>query len=66
MTIRITAKFKRSRDFAIDVDLDLKGDEITALFGKSGSGKSSILRFVAGFEKFPNNFLRDQQRNSPR
>ena len=58
MTIRITAKFKRSREFGIDVDLDLEGDEITALFGKSGSGKSSILRFVAGFESFPNNFLR--------
>ena len=58
MAIRITAKFKRSRDFGIDVDLDLEGDGITALFGKSGSGKSSILRFVAGFERFPNNFLK--------
>ena len=57
MAIQITAKFRRSADFRINVDLDLNGNEIAALFGKSGSGKSSILRFVAGFEKFPNNFL---------
>ena len=57
MAIQITAKFNRSPDFGINVDLDLEGNQITALFGKSGSGKSSILRFVAGFEKFPNNFL---------
>ena len=58
MTIQITAKFKRSREFGIDVDLDLEGNKIMALFGRSGSGKSSILRYVAGFEKFPNNFLK--------
>jgi len=58
MTIQINAKFKRSREFGIDVDLDLEGNKIMALFGRSGSGKSSILRYVAGFEKFPNNFLK--------
>ena len=58
MSVQINAKFKRSREFGINVDLDLEGNKIMALFGKSGSGKSSILRFVAGFEKFPNNFLK--------
>ena len=58
MTIQINARFKRSREFEISVDLDLEGNKIMALFGKSGSGKSSILRFVAGFEKFPDNFLK--------
>ena len=58
MTIQINAKFKRSREFGINVDLNLDENKIMALFGKSGSGKSSILRYVAGFEKFPNNFLR--------
>ena len=59
MAIQITAKFNRSPDFGINVDLDLEGNQITALFGKSGSGKSSILRFVAGFEKIPNNLSID-------
>ncbi len=34
-----------------DVDLDLRTGEITALLGASGSGKSSLLRAVAGLEE---------------
>jgi putative hydroxymethylpyrimidine transport system ATP-binding protein len=32
------------------LDLDLAGDEITALLGPSGVGKSSLLRLIAGLE----------------
>ena len=39
--------------FTLDVDLDLPGDGITALFGVSGSGKTSLLRCVAGLERTP-------------
>lgn len=39
--------------FALDVDLDLPGDGITVLFGASGSGKTSLLRCVAGLEHTP-------------
>jgi molybdate transport system ATP-binding protein len=39
--------------FTLDVDLDLPGDGITVLFGVSGSGKTSLLRCVAGLERTP-------------
>ncbi len=38
-------------DFALSVDLSLPGDGITVLFGASGSGKTSLLRCVAGLER---------------
>lgn len=37
--------------FELDVDLDLPGRGLTALFGVSGSGKTSLLRCVAGLER---------------
>ncbi|MCC2955904.1 molybdenum ABC transporter ATP-binding protein [Massilia sp. IC2-477] len=37
-------------DFRLDVDLRLPGSGITVLFGRSGSGKTSVLRGVAGLE----------------
>lgn len=37
--------------FALDVDLRLPGQGVTALFGHSGSGKTSCLRCVAGLER---------------
>ncbi|NQW81627.1 MAG: molybdenum ABC transporter ATP-binding protein [Polaromonas sp.] len=39
--------------FALDVDLELPGQGITVLFGVSGSGKTSLLRCVAGLERTP-------------
>ena len=38
-------------DFSLDVDLTLPGTGITVLFGASGSGKTSLLRCVAGLEQ---------------
>lgn len=38
-------------DFTLDVDLRLPGGGITVLFGASGSGKTSLLRAVAGLER---------------
>lgn len=43
--IRIT---KRLAEFALDVDFTAPARGITALFGRSGSGKTSIVRAVAG------------------
>ncbi|MFN3985481.1 MAG: molybdenum ABC transporter ATP-binding protein [Rhodocyclaceae bacterium] len=37
--------------FSLDVDLDLPGRGVTALFGHSGSGKTSLLRCLAGLER---------------
>ncbi len=49
---RLRLKLNRT-DFALDVDLELPGQGITVLFGVSGSGKTSLLRCVAGLERTP-------------
>ena len=51
---RLRLILNRARaDFALDVDLELPGQGITVLFGVSGSGKTSLLRCVAGLERTP-------------
>jgi molybdate transport system ATP-binding protein len=37
--------------FELDVDINIPGQGITAVFGESGSGKTSLLRCIAGLEK---------------
>ncbi|MES2947026.1 MAG: molybdenum ABC transporter ATP-binding protein [Pseudomonadota bacterium] len=54
---RIRIKLARPA-FTLDVDLDLPGDGITVLFGTSGSGKTSLLRCVAGLEPTPGALVR--------
>ncbi|MDF0731641.1 molybdenum ABC transporter ATP-binding protein [Pseudomonas entomophila] len=52
MTASIQARLKLRRDdFTLDVDLRLPGRGISALFGHSGSGKTSCLRCLAGLER---------------
>jgi molybdate transport system ATP-binding protein len=47
----IFAKFRtRLGAFSIDADLQLPGRGITALFGHSGSGKTTALRCIAGLQ----------------
>jgi molybdate transport system ATP-binding protein len=54
MSFQISAKFRVDRgDFKLDVDLSLPGRGITALFGHSGSGKTTCLRAMAGLERAP-------------
>lgn len=54
----ITLRFDVARaGFAMHVALELPGRGVSALFGHSGSGKTTILRFVAGLERHPNGFL---------
>lgn len=51
---RIRARFQLYRPgFTLDVDLDLPGRGLTALFGHSGSGKTTVLRCMAGLERAP-------------
>lgn len=38
-------------DFSLDVALDLPGTGVTAIFGLSGSGKTSLLRSIAGLQR---------------
>ena len=48
----IQARFKLDwPGFTLDVDLNLPGRGVTALFGHSGSGKTSLLRCIAGLER---------------
>ncbi|MCG5529457.1 molybdenum ABC transporter ATP-binding protein [Halorhodospira halochloris] len=48
----IEAEFFLDRgDFTLDVELDIPGQGVTALFGRSGSGKTTILRCLAGLER---------------
>lgn len=49
---RITARLALLRPgFALDVDLDLPGTGVTALFGPSGCGKTTCLRAIAGLTR---------------
>lgn len=39
------------QDFNLNVDFTIPKQGVTALFGKSGSGKTTILRFLAGLDR---------------
>lgn len=55
---RILARFKMAYPgFALDVQLDLPGRGVSALFGPSGCGKTSCLRAMAGLERARGGFL---------
>lgn len=44
-------------EFAVNVDLSLPGRGVTALYGHSGSGKTTCLRCIAGLEKASSGFI---------
>jgi molybdate transport system ATP-binding protein len=50
MTLQVRAHWRRDA-FELDVDLRLPLDGVTALFGRSGCGKTSLLRVIAGLER---------------
>ena len=43
--------------FTLDVDLHLPADGVSVLFGHSGSGKTTMLRCIAGLERAPGGFV---------
>jgi molybdate transport system ATP-binding protein len=43
--------------FALDLDLQLPGKGVTALYGHSGSGKTTCLRCIAGLERASNAYV---------
>ncbi|MBV7565524.1 molybdenum ABC transporter ATP-binding protein [Pseudomonas sp. PDM27] len=43
--------------FGLDVDLQLPGRGVTALYGHSGSGKTTCLRCIAGLERADQGFI---------
>ncbi len=44
-------------DFCLDLDIDIPEKGITAIFGESGCGKTSLLRAIAGLDKSEKGFL---------
>lgn len=49
---RLLAELRLARrDFTLDVRLDQPARGVTALFGQSGSGKTTVLRCLAGLER---------------
>lgn len=42
---------KRLGDFDLDISLAVPASGVTALFGQSGSGKTSLLRLIAGLDR---------------
>jgi len=55
LEIRLSVDFK---DFALNVDLALPGRGVSALYGHSGSGKTTCLRCIAGLEKAADGLIR--------
>ncbi|MCY1503175.1 Vitamin B12 import ATP-binding protein BtuD [compost metagenome] len=56
--MNIEARFRLDyQGFGLDVDLQLPGRGVSALFGHSGSGKTTCLRCVAGLERAASGYL---------
>ncbi len=51
MTIEARLQLRRPGGFALDVDLSLPGRGVSMLFGRSGCGKTTLLRCLAGLER---------------
>ncbi len=49
-TLTVRASLRRA-GFVLDVDLALPLEGVTALFGRSGCGKTTLLRVIAGLDK---------------
>ncbi len=52
MTLAVSTHMRRGR-FTLDVDLELPAEGVTAFFGRSGCGKTSLIRIIAGLDRVP-------------
>ncbi len=58
MTARIEFRFRRSLGkFVLDAEGEIPARGVTALFGRSGSGKTSLLRCMAGLDRAEDAYL---------
>ena len=51
-TLSVRAAMSRG-DFSLNIEVAIKTEGVTAIFGKSGAGKSSLLRVIAGLDRVP-------------
>lgn len=51
MTLQIRAQMRYDQGFELKVDCNLPTSGVTALFGRSGCGKTTLLRIIAGLER---------------
>lgn len=59
MQTNISAKFYFQRgDFTLDSEFSIPARGVTALFGSSGCGKTTLLRAIAGLESIPSGYLK--------
>ncbi len=57
MTIEVRLAIERG-EFSLDAEFTLKGQGITAVFGPSGCGKTTLLRAIAGLDRYANGHIR--------
>lgn len=53
MSLQVQVTWPR-QSFSLTVDLTLPSQGVTAIFGRSGCGKTSLLRVIAGLDRIPN------------
>ena len=51
LQFQLSYKYSEKSCFQLDIDIAIPGQGVTAIFGESGSGKTSLLRCIAGLEK---------------
>jgi molybdate transport system ATP-binding protein len=57
--MNISARFKQNfGSFNLDVELELPGTGVSAIFGESGGGKTTLLRTMAGLHHVPDGYLK--------
>ena len=51
MNLQVQARLRYGEDFELNVNHELPLEGVTGLFGRSGCGKTSLLRLIAGLER---------------
>lgn len=46
------------KQFHLDTDLEFPDEGVTVIFGRSGSGKTTFLRCLAGLERSPTGYMK--------